>query len=390
MKVALVCGTYAPERDGVADYVGRLASELDAVGVRCTIAARSPGDGRSVAVTPTWSWRHVRRAAERLDALGCDIVHVQYAPSAYGYSPAVGWLPSALRTPLVTTLHEYGWWSWPAWVPEPLWRLVERGGRYDRESGLLTTRSRAVLTTNSTHGATVSRRLRRTPETVPIGPNIPAPQLDRATAAARVRTRYGIDSDATLLVFFGFVHPVKGVRELIDAVALLEGKGRRVALIVAGGFTSLALPGAEAEDFRAEIERRIADRGVGAQVQLTGWVPPDTVSELLSAADAVVLPLTAGISTKSGALLAAFEHGAPVLATAPDEPDPLLADGRNLICIRRRRDPPAIADAIDRLIEQPAFARRVAAGGSALTAERGWPHIAAEHARIYEAVLART
>lgn len=390
MRVALVCGTYAPERDGVADYVGRLAGELEAIGVRCTIAGRSAGDHRSVAVTPSWSWRHVRRAARALDGLGCDLVHVQYAPSAYGYSPAVGWLPLRLRTPLVTTLHEYGWWSWPARVPAPAWRLLERHGGYDRETGLLSTRSRALLTTNSTHAATVSRRLGRTPTIVPIGPNIPGPQLDRATAAARVRTRYGIDSDVTLLVFFGFVHPVKGVRELIDATALLEQKGRRVALIVAGGFTSLALPGAEAEDFRAEIERRIADRGVSAQVQLTGWLPPEKVSELLSGADAVVLPLTAGISTKSGALLAAFAHGAPVLATVPDEPDPLLADGRTLICIRRRRDPAAIAGAIDRLIEQPALGRSVAAGGSALMAERGWPHIAAEHVRIYEAVLART
>ena len=31
-----------------------------------------------------------------LDALHADLVHVQFAPSAYGYSPSVGWLPSVL------------------------------------------------------------------------------------------------------------------------------------------------------------------------------------------------------------------------------------------------------------------------------------------------------
>ena len=28
MRVALVCGTFAPDRDGVADYVRRLSDEL--------------------------------------------------------------------------------------------------------------------------------------------------------------------------------------------------------------------------------------------------------------------------------------------------------------------------------------------------------------------------
>lgn len=400
MKVALVCGTFAPERDGVADYVGRLADELEAIGVRCVIAARasdgnagaeprSAGGHRAVAVVPNWSWWHSRRAAAGLDALGCDVVHVQFAPSAYGYSPAVGWLPSRLRTPLVTTVHEYGWWSWPSRLPERAWRLLERHGRYDRETGLLAGRSRAVLATNAAHAEAVLRRLRRTAEIVPIGPNIPGPFTDHATAAARVRSRMSLDPEALLLVFFGFVHPVKGVRELIDAVAQLTAEGQRLAVVVAGGFTSLALPGAEAEDFRAEVERRIADRGVADRVTLTGWLPPERVSELLSAADGVVLPLTAGVTTKSGSLLAAFAHEVPVLATLADEPDPLLADGRNLLRIARRRSPEAIAAAARRLVAHPELGRRVAAGGAELAAGRSWPTIAAEHARIYTAVLAR-
>lgn len=392
MRVALVCGTYAPERDGVADYVRRLAAELRADGADVVVAARAEGGqppDEAVALAPDWSGRHLRRAARALDDLDADLVHVQWAPSAYGWSGAVGWLPALLRTPVVTTLHEYGWWAWPAWVPERAWPVLERGGRYDRESGLLGPRSRALLATNAGHAEVVRRRLGREPVTVPIGPNVPGPGPDAAGARDRVRTRLGLADGVPLLVFFGFVHPVKGFRELVDATALLRDEGVDVHVVGAGGFASLALPGEEARSFRAEVEQRIADRGVGDRVGLTGWVEGAEVSELLSAADAVVLPFTAGVTTKSGSLLAALAHGVPVLATVADERDADLVDGETVVDVAARRDPGAIAAAVRRLLDDPALARRVAHGGAALAATRDWPAIAAAHQAVYRSALHR-
>ncbi len=401
MRVALVCGTYAPERDGVADYVRRLADELrrgpepaGSVGpgepIEVVVAARTEG-GRepehAVGLAPGWSAPDVRRAARALDGLGADLVHVQWAPSAYGWSGAVGRLPALLRTPVVTTLHEYGWWAWPAWVPDLAWPLLERGGRRDRESGLLGPRSRALVTTNAHHAGVVRRRLGREPTTIPIGPNVPGPGPDADGARARVRTRLGLAAGVPLVVFFGFVHPVKGVRELVDATALLRDAGTDVHVVVAGGFASLALPGEEARSFRAEVEQRIDDRGVGDRVVLTGWVDGDEVSELLAAADAVALPFTAGVTTKSGSLLAALAHGAPVLATVADERDADLVDASTVVDIGARRDPGAIATAILRVVGDPALAERVARGGRALAATRDWPAIAAAHRDVYRAAL---
>ncbi|SER17143.1 glycosyltransferase [Microlunatus flavus] len=394
VRVAVVCGTYAPERDGVADYVRRLAGELrggpDPVDV--VVAARSE-DGRApegaVALAPGWSPRHLPQAARALDALGADLVHVQWAPSAYGWSGAVGWLPALLRTPVVTTLHEYGWWAWPAWVPQRAWPLVEGGGAYDRETGLLGPRSRGLVTTNAGHAAVVGARLGRWPTTIPIGPNVASPGPDAAGARARVRARLGLADGVALLVFFGFVHPVKGFRELVDAAALLRDEGVDVHVVGAGGFASLALPGDEARSFRAEVEQRIADRGVGDRVTLTGWVDEAEVSELLSAADAVVLPFTVGVTTKSGSLLAALDHGAPVLATVADERDADLVDGATVLDVAARRDPAAIAAAVRRLLADPDLAARVAAGGRRLAAGRGWDAIADAHVALYRSVLGR-
>ena len=55
--------------------------------------------------------------------------------------------------------------------------------------------------------------------TIPLAPNVP----DCGPVDARaVRARHGIPADAQVVAFFGFVHPVKGLRYLIEAVARLR------------------------------------------------------------------------------------------------------------------------------------------------------------------------
>lgn len=108
---------------------------------------------------------------------------------------------------------------------------------------------------------------------------------------------------------------------------------------------------------------------------------------LLSAADAIVLPFTAGVTTKSGALLAALSHARPVLATLADVPDPAVIDGETVIAIRERRDPGAIADAVTRLLDDPALTARVAGGGADVARSRSWPALARAHVDLYRSVL---
>src|SRR5579884_2287958 len=127
----MVLGRDEPERDGVADYARHLSDVLGEV-------ARVP-------------WRGLLATARRVRALRPDVVHVQFAPSAFGFSARPGLLPDLLDVPLVTTLHEYGWWSKPAWLPGSVWRAVERRGWWDRETGRLAPASAAVVVTNGGH-----------------------------------------------------------------------------------------------------------------------------------------------------------------------------------------------------------------------------------------------
>jgi len=370
----MVQGGADPARDGVADYTAHLVDTLRRAGeqVEPVEVAGSPAS--------------VARAARRIRALDPEVVHVQFAPSAFGFSPWPGLLTELVRSPVVTTVHEYGWWAWPSWMPQAVWWAVERRG-FDRETWRLVPRSAAVLTTNRGHERTLRERMRVAPVHVPLAPNVPelgpAPRDD-------TRRRLGVPVGAEMVTFFGFVHPVKGVRYLAEALALLRAEGRdRLHLLVVGGFTSLALPEPKAEAFRAELYGRIDAAGVAEHVTVTGYLPAKEVSAALHAADVAAFPLTAGATTKSGALLSAFAHGLPTVVTQADPPDPELVDGETVVVAPKVRDGAALADALLRVLDDRALRLRVAAGGKAVAAARSWDRIGALHRDVYAKVRGR-
>jgi len=380
VRVALVCGQYDPRRDGVADHVRLLAQHLAAdAGVEVVVGAA--GDGAPHRLARRWDLAGTAAAGRALAALRPDLVHVHWAPSAFGFAATGGLLPLALPPglPVVTTLHEYGGWAWPASVPGWLWAPAERLG-WDRETALLAPRSAALVVTGEGHAAAVRDRLHVEPTVVGLGPNVePTSQLGRAAARAQL----GIPAEAEVVAFFGFLHPVKGLRYLVDAVARLRaGAHPSLHLLLVGAVESLALRGSEALGFEAELRAQVAALGLADVVQLTGWLPPAQVSRALVAADIGALPFTAGVTAKSGSLLAAYAHRLPLVVTEGGD-DAVLG----VRCAPR--DVVSLAAALDRLLRDGDLRRGLAADGLAVAAARSWKAIATAHAALYDEVLAR-
>jgi len=366
----MVHGAAAPDQDGVADYTGHLVRALAAAGE----------DVHPVAV------RGLLSAVRRLRALRPDVVHVQFAPSAFGFSPWIGLLPDLVTPPVVGTLHEYGWWSAPPRVPDRLWRLPERRGWFDRETWRLATGAAATVATNPGHAGILADRLGIDAVIIPIAPNVP--DLGAWVGRTQMRRWLGVPVDAEVIGFFGFVHPVKGVRYLIEALAALRAAGReRLHLLVLGGFISLALPPAEAAAFRSELAGLARDHGVTEHVTFAGHLPAPEVSAALHSCDLAAFPFTAGATTKSGALLSAFAHRLPTVVTAAAPADPELVDGRTVVVAPHVRSSAALVTAIGRILDDPPLRARVAAGGAAIGAARTWPRIADAHRALYRHVL---
>jgi glycosyltransferase involved in cell wall biosynthesis len=397
-RVGLVCGHFDSARDGVADYTRQLARNLRLIRfdpLICTahVYAQS-GDDEAIGVTDRWSVGGVARAARAMARLRLDLVHVQFAPSAFGFRRAVGLLPRFVPTgmPVLATLHEYGVWtanSMAGRLRSAGWAALERRGFAERETLLLSLRADRLLVTAPEHEVVLKTRLPGHPLAivrVPIGANIAVARLDHEHAEAVVRQRLGLAADDLVAVFFGFLHPEKGLERLIDAVAQVRRAHPRLRLVLAGGVESHSVRGGAAAALRRELEDVARRHGVEDDVIFTGYLPEQEISRLLLTADAAVYPLNAGVTATSGSLLAALAHGVPTIATSVPGVVNQPTEIEGVLRVPPR-DTIALTHALRLVLADHALADRLARNGRAGAEGRTWPAIAATHAKIYAEVL---
>ena len=393
----MICGYLDPQRDGVADYSLRLASQLRKVGIEpilLTSHAWADPDQNALGTARRWNILGVLQAARFLRRLDVDLVHVQFAPSLYNFTRAVGLLPAFVprSLPLMVTLHEYGVGQNAArphsWRSR-LWSIAEHRHLIDRETLLLVPRAAALLVASEEHRGVLSSRFPAAVgqvRLVPIGLNVAVQVTDRTAARAGVREELGAPPDAPIVAFFGFLHPVKALDRLIEATAALRDSWPDIHLLLIGGAESHSVDEATARQIVAGLEQVSRDCGMTARVRITGYLPDPMVSRLLAGADVVALPFSDGVTSKSGSLLAAFAAGLPVVATAPPgqihEP---VEDGGVLRI--PPEDTPALTAALHRVLSDRQLAERLRSAGRAVVASRSWDAIAEAHAEIYAGVL---
>jgi glycosyltransferase involved in cell wall biosynthesis len=394
-RVGLVCGHYDPTRDGVADYTRHLQHHLAGAGVEALVCtayryARS-GEPHVVGVAASWNLRGILDVARHLRSLRLDILHVQFAPSAFGFSRSVGLLP-ALPMPSVVTLHEYGVWTAQgatATLRSAAWGMLERRGYVDRETLLLTPHADQVFVVADEHAGLIRERFAQRPvsiRVVPVGPNIAVVHTERERARRVIRERLGLTVDAPLAVFFGFLHPVKALDRLIEAVALVRSAVPGLHLVLAGGEESHSVMGTAAATLRHELERVAHQHHMEDDVTFTGYLPESEVSLLLQGADVAVFPFDAGVTSKSGSLLAARMHGVPVIATAP--PGTLEAPTEMQGVLRvPPRDTDALAEALRLVLSDRGLRDRLATANRTSVTPSTWEAIAAVHVETYADVM---
>jgi glycosyltransferase involved in cell wall biosynthesis len=144
-----------------------------------------------------------------------------------------------------------------------------------------------------------------------------------------------------LLLAVGNLYPVKGHLHLLEALALLAPRYPTVHLAIAG---------------RGQLEPTLRSRamalGIGERLHLLGL--RSDVTDLLASADLYVLPsLSEGLPLS---LLEAMFAGCPIVATAVGDVPHALAAGEAGALVEPG-DPPALAAAISRLLDDPTGAR---------------------------------
>jgi len=119
-----------------------------------------------------------------------------------------------------------------------------------------------------------------------------------------LRKEMNLPSGQPVLLLFGIIRPYKGLKVLLDALALLKKKGLTPYVLVAGEFWE------DIEGYR----KRISDLELTNQITLENrYIPNEELARLFSVADVFVAPYTQG--TQSGAIKMAMGFGLPILAS---------------------------------------------------------------------------
>lgn len=140
----------------------------------------------------------------------------------------------------------------------------------------------------------------------------------------------------SVILFFGFVRPYKGLAVLIEAMGLIP---EIVHLNIVGDFAGK----------RAEYEQMIDERHLKDRISIRdGYIPDREVSQYFESCDAVVLPYLD--ATQSGIAQIAFGFGKPVIATEVGGLPEVVKDGETgVLC--KPGDPVGLNDAIRRFFE---------------------------------------
>jgi glycosyltransferase involved in cell wall biosynthesis len=304
LRVLLVSGSLPPMRCGVGDYTAGLARALAETRAMDVAVLTSRLVGRSDAgswagvemLEPITRWRTpgLLPALRTLRSWRPDVVHVQHPSQGYD-GPLALLLASAARwllgVPVVLTLHE------PVGVNL---QVPAMAAAIRSAAAVIVVRPDFRALVNPKVRWTIAgKALRLIPNATTLPRAIPTPERARA-----VRERFGAGA-RSLVAYFGFVYPGRGVHHLFRVA-----DPERHCLVIVGGRLD------EAAAYFDDVAARARQDEWRGSCTVTGFLPAGDAAEILACADAVVLPFEAGGGSWNTSLHGARLQGTFVLTTS--------------------------------------------------------------------------
>jgi glycosyltransferase involved in cell wall biosynthesis len=308
--------------DGIGDYCERLEAALRTTGV----------DARTLA------WR--RRG---IDVSGGDLI-LQYNPFSFGrwgFAPRLPidmWLLRRRRPHVrqAVMVHE-------AFVPIESAKSLVMGTWQRLQLRAILLSVDVVMVTTSSWVPLLPAGCR--PTAIPVGSNLP----DRRERRESRRRELGADAETLVLASFGHDHPSRLLDYVVAATNAIAARGQSVTLLCLGAGTR-ALEGLHP---RVNLHRPGEQSG-------------DELAADLSAVDIYLAALSDGLSTRRTTLIAALQHGLPVVGTEGSRTEPELRRELAAIHWTPAGDPGAFADAAVELAGDAALRQRRAAAAREL------------------------
>lgn len=385
LHILMVSDVYFPRVNGVSTSIASFRNMLIAQGHRVTLVVpayeHGPFEGgagiqaddadiirvtgRAIPGDPEdrlMSRGALKRALARLDPDAVDVVHLQ-TPFLAHYAGKAWARRNGL--PVIETYHTYfeAYFhhyirAMPAWLSRSLTRWFTRQ-QVNAVDALIvpSTALQAVMT---------EYRVRTPVHVLPTG--LGADDFRETDADAFAATR-DIDLQRPTLVYVGRVAHEKNIEFLVDMLARVQSDLPRVQMIIAGEGPALAA-----------IRARVEKLGLAGNVVFTGYLSRNgELQDCYACGDAFVF--ASRTETQGLVLLEAWACGVPLVSTAHLGTKDILASGRGALV--PPDDVGAFADAVTRLLGDPALRERLA--NEAREEARKWTSekLAARLARVY-------
>jgi len=312
----------------------------------------------------------------RSEGIQYDVVH-----SHYWLSGAAAWeLRKSWRTPIVHMFHTLGKMkNEVAQRPEEM----ETGRRIKVETDIVNFADMLVAATPAERDQLVNM-YDADPERIRV--ISPGVDTDRfyPLPIGHAKERIGVCGDRKTILFVGRIEPLKGIDNLLKAIALVLDKRPqwhgKICVPIIGGDPDRTHENAEMR--RLHILRD--ELGVGDVVTFLGAKDQDTLPYYYSAAEMVVMP--SDYESFGMVALEAMACGTPVIVSDVGGLAFLVRDGRTGYRVPAR-DPAALAERILRLLDDEALRRTVGYRASCWAESYAWPNIADQIETVYGALL---
>ncbi len=367
MKIHILTTRLPPNFDGIADHTRHIATGLAASAEVTTLISRShpfdPIPGVEIAACYTRDdFASLQAVAERVAKDRSDWLILQYAPVSLHSTEWAGrqWLGMIRRCKSLSPnirfaiiVHE----TEPQIIAprNPIRRWLGRS----QLSGFLHVADLIISPLNSFIESTRARFPEKKYLLHPVGSNIPRVHADREIQ----RQRFGFGPESIVLGLFGRGNPSR----ILDRVELAESALRE------SGFQPVIFHVGKDD---GAMTRRFKGKGI---IQ-AGMLPPEETSRTFSAMDIYLAPYNDGVSFRRSSLLAAMQHGLPIVGTIGGASDPLfIREQGNSMLLAPLDSPEAFAAHALALARDAELRRRIGCAAESLfNREFSWERIVSD------------
>lgn len=363
MRVALL-STFG-ETCGIATYSEALVASLPEHGIEPVVLSPHlrPGDGPRGPQPPRiWRRDHATflqalQTFRKLREARAELVHVQLSLGLNSprFLYALSKLCARANLPLIVTLHDR-----------------DGGNRFRRwkfRRTLFALRDATLIVHEPDQRVELGRdRVHVVPHGIWSIPERPPEDAKR---------ELGLPEAAPIVAHFGFLHPDKGIEEVLRAIAELRARDLpNLAYRVCGG----TFPTEASRAYLARLKAEVRELGLESAVHLTGeFLSEERTTLELQAADLLVLNYRTGNNQgASGAGRRALAVGRALAVSQA----PIFDDMRG--AVHTLEGP--LSEEIRALLQEPERCQALAAQSRAYREARSWSRIALAHAELYRAL----